>query len=238
MWVRVGVPNSSRLRLALPRYRPFRAQSLLNVPYACMTVCLAPSRRVAAGRWCAGWRDGCAAPRWLCMNRWARNLGRAHLSHAAPPHTHAWPQPRACLRRPSHLCPTAQITPHDAFGQQMLINLESRGCALLGIHGARGPQQRHRQHARARAARSARPAACGAGTLWQHAPASCWGAGGQGADVLPAPLGCGLPAATPSLEAHRRRFTECGWQRAEAHDMDHVYRCGAGLAGFRWTQSL
>jgi hypothetical protein len=35
---------------------------------------------------------------------------------------------------------------------------------------------------------------------------------------------CRLPAATPSLEAHRRRFTECGWQRAEAHDMDHVYR--------------
>ena len=29
-----------------------------------------------------------------------------------------------------------QIQPHDAFGQQMLINLESRGCALLGIEGA------------------------------------------------------------------------------------------------------
>lgn len=26
-----------------------------------------------------------------------------------------------------------QINPHDAFGQQMLLNLESRGCALLGI---------------------------------------------------------------------------------------------------------
>ncbi|EFN56319.1 hypothetical protein CHLNCDRAFT_22266 [Chlorella variabilis] len=59
-----------------------------------------------------------------------------------------------------------QIQPHDAFGQQMLINLESRGCALLGIE------------------------------------------------------------ATPTLEAHQQRFTDCGWHRAEAHTMDHVYsRC-------------
>ena len=27
-----------------------------------------------------------------------------------------------------------QIHPDDAFGQQMMRNLESRGCALLGIH--------------------------------------------------------------------------------------------------------
>ena len=41
----------------------------------------------------------------------------------------------ACLpaRLPAHLLP--QIRPHDAFGQQMLLNLESRGCALLGIEG-------------------------------------------------------------------------------------------------------
>ena len=40
-----------------------------------------------------------------------------------------------CLpaRLPAHLLP--QIRPHDAFGQQMLLNLESRGCALLGIEG-------------------------------------------------------------------------------------------------------
>lgn len=27
-----------------------------------------------------------------------------------------------------------QILPHDAFGQQMIRNLESRGCGLLGIY--------------------------------------------------------------------------------------------------------
>ncbi len=34
-------------------------------------------------------------------------------------------------------CRLLQINPHDAFGQQMLLNLESRGCALLGIEGER-----------------------------------------------------------------------------------------------------
>uniref|UniRef100_A0A2P2LLL4 Leucine carboxyl methyltransferase 1 isoform X2 n=1 Tax=Rhizophora mucronata TaxID=61149 RepID=A0A2P2LLL4_RHIMU len=29
-----------------------------------------------------------------------------------------------------------QIHPDDAFGQQMIRNLESRGCALLGIHAS------------------------------------------------------------------------------------------------------
>lgn len=32
-------------------------------------------------------------------------------------------------------------------------------------------------------------------------------------------------SATPTLEAQRRRFTDCGWHRAEAYTMDHVYRC-------------
>lgn len=30
-------------------------------------------------------------------------------------------------------------------------------------------------------------------------------------------------AATPSLDAQRQRFLDCGWQRAEARSMDHVY---------------
>ncbi|KAI3426176.1 hypothetical protein D9Q98_008553 [Chlorella vulgaris] len=56
-----------------------------------------------------------------------------------------------------------QIQPDDAFGRQMLLNLESRGCALLGIE------------------------------------------------------------ATPTLDAQQRRFTSCGWHRADAHTMQHVY---------------
>jgi tRNA wybutosine-synthesizing protein 4 len=40
---------------------------------------------------------------------------------------------------PAHLL--RQIQPDDAFGQQMLLNLESRGCALLGIEGGAGWRQ-------------------------------------------------------------------------------------------------
>jgi hypothetical protein len=50
--------------------------------------------------------------------------------HPHPPHYAAHPGQPACAH--PHV---AQIGPHDAFGQQMLINLESRGCALLGIEG-------------------------------------------------------------------------------------------------------
>ncbi|KAK9830157.1 hypothetical protein WJX72_010045 [[Myrmecia] bisecta] len=57
-----------------------------------------------------------------------------------------------------------QIKPDDAFGQQMLMNIESRGCPLLGIRG------------------------------------------------------------TPSLESHVARFRNNGWQRAEAKDMNTIYR--------------
>lgn len=57
-----------------------------------------------------------------------------------------------------------QIKPHDAFGRQMVSNLESRGCPLRGL------------------------------------------------------------PTTPTLEAHCRRLTGCGWQRAAAWDMDTVYR--------------
>ena len=32
-------------------------------------------------------------------------------------------------------------------------------------------------------------------------------------------------SATPTLDAQRRRFTDAGWDRAQAHDMAHVYRC-------------
>ncbi|KAG0593942.1 hypothetical protein M758_UG033700 [Ceratodon purpureus] len=56
-----------------------------------------------------------------------------------------------------------QIHPDDAFGQQMLKNLESRGCSLLGLHD------------------------------------------------------------TPTLESKERRFTDLGWQRAVAMDMDAIY---------------
>jgi len=56
-----------------------------------------------------------------------------------------------------------QIHPDDAFGQQMLRNLESRGCPLLGLHD------------------------------------------------------------TPTLDSKEKRFTELGWQRAVAMDMDAIY---------------
>lgn len=56
-----------------------------------------------------------------------------------------------------------QIHPDDPFGQQMLKNLESRGCPLLGLHD------------------------------------------------------------TPTLESKERRFTDLGWQRALALDMDAIY---------------
>jgi hypothetical protein len=61
------------------------------------------------------------------------------LSAPLPPALH--PNPSACppARLPAHLLP--QIQPHDAFGQQMLLNLESRGCALLGIEGGAGWRQ-------------------------------------------------------------------------------------------------
>lgn len=59
-----------------------------------------------------------------------------------------------------------QINPADAFGQQMVQNLESRGCPLLGLMD------------------------------------------------------------TPDLEAKKKRFTDLGYKRAEALDMDVIYnRC-------------
>ncbi|GLJ29551.1 hypothetical protein SUGI_0582850 [Cryptomeria japonica] len=56
-----------------------------------------------------------------------------------------------------------QIHPEDAFGQQMIKNLESRGCPLLSLHD------------------------------------------------------------TPSLEAKQLLFTDSGWQKATALDMDAIY---------------
>ncbi|CAM6084519.1 unnamed protein product [Calypogeia fissa] len=56
-----------------------------------------------------------------------------------------------------------QIHPHDAFGQQMIKNLESRGCGLLGLED------------------------------------------------------------TPTLEAKMKRFTDLGWQNADALNMDVIY---------------
>ncbi|GMH42170.1 hypothetical protein BSKO_10089 [Bryopsis sp. KO-2023] len=56
-----------------------------------------------------------------------------------------------------------QIKPDDAFGQQMVRNLESRGCGLRGLK------------------------------------------------------------ATPTLEAHKSRFTKNGWSRSDSWDMDTIY---------------
>ena len=55
--------------------------------------------------------------------------------------------PRRCARLP-------QIQPHDAFGQQMLLNLESRGCPLLGIEGEGGSRAERSAAQRSAAQRS------------------------------------------------------------------------------------
>lgn len=66
---------------------------------------------------------------------------------------------------PSAVCVVyEQIHPEDAFGQQMLRNLESRGCPLKGL------------------------------------------------------------PSTPTLEAHRQRFLTNGWEKADAVDLDTIYK--------------
>ncbi|KAL0034420.1 hypothetical protein WJX79_001255 [Trebouxia sp. C0005] len=66
---------------------------------------------------------------------------------------------------PSAVCVVyEQIHPEDAFGQQMMRNLESRGCPLKGL------------------------------------------------------------PSTPTLEAHRQRFLTNNWEKAEATDLDTIYK--------------
>lgn len=187
---------------------------------------------------------------------WSNVQQVALARHQSPTHCEAAP-PSASMPHtgPAWLPLLPQISPHDAFGQQMLLNLESRGCALLGIEGEWGVLV----------------------LLWgggwkggEGAGAGCGGKRGRmetvrrpGSDVGPwhswlrrgvhieSPpcssarelqrvasvrgavlrLRCRLPiirithpaAATPSLDAQRQRFLDCGWQRAEARSMDHVY---------------
>mmetsp|Transcript_14505 Transcript_14505/g.27865 ORF Transcript_14505/g.27865 Transcript_14505/m.27865 type:complete len:358 (+) Transcript_14505:40-1113(+) len=62
-------------------------------------------------------------------------LAECVLVYLEPPHSHALLQhcSKACAA-PSVFVLYEQICPDDAFGRQMLINLESRGIALPGIH--------------------------------------------------------------------------------------------------------
>uniref|UniRef100_A0A0D6R1K3 Leucine carboxyl methyltransferase 1 homolog n=1 Tax=Araucaria cunninghamii TaxID=56994 RepID=A0A0D6R1K3_ARACU len=71
-----------------------------------------------------------------------------------------------------------QIHPEDAFGQQMIKNLESRGCALLSLND------------------------------------------------------------TPTLEAKQALFTDLGWQKAVALDMDTIYNKGLDLPERRRIERL
>lgn len=83
-----------------------------------------------------------AAPPAACLL--ACRTGRPHMPAAScklhiavhllvlPPVPH--PNPR--LGPQTRLNLVLQIQPDDAFGQQMMLNLESRGCPLLGVEGA------------------------------------------------------------------------------------------------------
>lgn len=116
-----------------------------------------------------------------------------------------------------------QIGPGDAFGRQMVLNLEVRRPAFQ-VHAPRS-------HPAAR--------------LWQDVPMSfmpCFllsetriscaafhdvnhGCHQKRRGVQS--RGCPLRglAGTPDLDAHQRRFTANCWQRAEARDMDTIHRC-------------
>ena len=117
----------------------------------------------AAAPWCAGWRSGSAPRPWWCTSRWAPGgepaarpvlKGRCsarrrldvecrapaaglHARRAGCEPTRPWAASAPTFPRSALPLPPPQINPHDAFGQQMLLNLEHRGCALLGIEGAR-----------------------------------------------------------------------------------------------------
>ena len=101
-------------------------------------VCGCAAAAAAAARWCASKQ---------CVHHWQ------HLHCHAPTRSCASPfavdparRSREVVRwlaerlRCAAMVVYEQIQPHDAFGRQMLLNLESRGCALLGIEGGCGAE--------------------------------------------------------------------------------------------------
>ena len=158
-------------------------------------------------------------------SRFGLPMAAADQNRPADPHQAGAAVLNSCAFLPLWLL-CVQINPRDAFGQQMLLNLESRGCALLGIEGglcgccaALGVVD------------SCSMAALGS----MHCLLSICLEPGHHCSRPPTvphngcrrrpPTPC--PAATPCLDSQRQRFLDCGWHRADARSMDHVYRCVA-----------
>jgi hypothetical protein len=119
----------------------------------------------------------------------------------------------ADARRPS----PAQIRPGDAFGRQMVANLEARGCPLRSLPATPSLQaHRHRCEARP-CARGGPPARA---RLTQRVALE-----GAGAAL---PLGAGHSVGGPHVPLAATRSPLCrllsgGWSWADARDMDTLY---------------